>query len=128
MTKISKYQCLAIFALALTSYEQKQQKVANGSYFVDGTIKDTINKKVKSLNGVTVSSMDVKLFENDSIVADTYSTGKSINECLTMTTLDGDTINIMGFAGMFAGFGYQIALTQRHLHCKALCQIRCRNL
>jgi hypothetical protein len=27
-----------------------------------------------------------------------------------MTSLDGDTINITGFMGMFAGFGYQIAL------------------
>lgn len=54
--------------------------------------------------------MDVKFFENDSLVYDTYSKRKSIDECMIYGSLEGDTINIIGFAGMFAGFGYQIAL------------------
>jgi hypothetical protein len=54
--------------------------------------------------------MDFKMLENDSVVADTYAQGKSIDECMMMSLLEGDTINITGFMGMFAGFGYQIAL------------------
>ena len=96
--------------IALTSCGQTQKPFDNGSYIVDNSIKQQVDKKVKSYNGVNLSSMDVKLFENDSVIADTYSKGKSIDECMTFTTLEGDTINITGFAGMFAGFGYQIAL------------------
>jgi len=29
---------------------------------------------------------------------------------MTISSLDGDTISITGFMGMFAGFGYQVAL------------------
>lgn len=81
-----------------------------GSYIVDNSIKSKVNKKVKSSSAGVMSSMDMKMFENDSLVLDTYSAGKSIDECMTFALLEGDTINITGFAGMFAGVGYQIAL------------------
>jgi hypothetical protein len=96
--------------ITLTSCGQTQKPIDNGSYIVDNSIRQQVDRKVKSYNGVTMSSMDVKLFENDSVTADTYSNGKSIDECMTFSVLEGDTINITGFAGMFAGFGYQIAL------------------
>ncbi|MBL1162152.1 MAG: hypothetical protein D8M52_10630 [Chlorobi bacterium] len=110
MTKLTKFFSLIFLLVAITSCGQTQKPFDNGSYIVDNSIKQKVDKKVKSYNGVTMSSMDVKLYENDSVTADTYSKGKSIDECMTFTTLDGDTINITGFAGMFAGFGYQITL------------------
>jgi hypothetical protein len=57
-----------------------------------------------------LSYMDFKMYENDILVFDTYSKGKGIDECMIFSTLTGDTINITGFAGMFAGFGYLITL------------------
>ncbi|THU37980.1 hypothetical protein FAM09_14935 [Niastella caeni] len=110
MTNISKLFFPTILLIALTFCGQTPKSFDNGAYVVDPSIKSRIDKKVKSFNGVTMSSMDFKLFKNDSILADTYAKGKSIDECMTMTSLDGDTINIIGFMGMFAGFGYQIAL------------------
>jgi hypothetical protein len=110
MTKFTILINFIFLLVAFSSCGQTQKPIDNGSYIVDNSIEQQVNKKVKSYNGVTMSSMDVKLFENDSVTADTYSKGKSIDECMTFTTLEGDTINITGFAGMFAGFGYQIAL------------------
>ncbi len=57
-----------------------------------------------------MASMDFKMFENDSLIGDTYATGKSIDECMIMALQEGDTINITGFLGMTAAFGYEIAL------------------
>lgn len=110
MRNISTLCISTILLLALSSCRQTPKSNDNGAYVVDQSIKAKVDKKVKSYNGVTRSSMDFKMFENDSIVVDTYAKGKSVDECMTMTSLDGDTINITGFMGMFAGFGYQIAL------------------
>ena len=110
MTNISTLLILTFFFITLSSRGQTPKSIDNGSFVVDQSITAMVDKKVKSFNGVTMSSMDFKMFENDSIIADTYAKGKSIDECMTMSSLDGDTINITGFMGMFAGFGYQIAL------------------
>jgi hypothetical protein len=110
MTNISTFFFSTLLLIAIASCGQTPKSIDNGAYVVDQSIKAKVDKKVKSFNGVTMSSMDFKMFENDSIVADTYAKGKSVDECMTMTSLDGDTINITGFMGMFAGFGYQIAL------------------
>jgi hypothetical protein len=110
MTSISTLLISALLLIALSSCGQTPNIIDNGAYVVDQSIKAKVDKKVKSFDGITMSSMDFKMFENDSIVADTYAKGKSVDECMTMTSLDGDTINITGFMGMFAGFGYQIAL------------------
>ena len=99
-----------LLLIALSSCGQTQEPIDNGNYTVDYSIKTKVDNKVKSFNGAIMTSMDFRMFENDSIVVDTYSKGKSIDECLTMASLDGDTINITGFLGMTAGFGYQIAV------------------
>jgi hypothetical protein len=110
MTNILTLFISTLLLIAFNSCGQPPKGIDNGAYVVDQSIKAKVDKKVKSFNGVTMTSMDFKMFENDSIVADTYAKGKSVGECMTMTSLDGDTINITGFMGMFAGFGYQIAL------------------
>lgn len=110
MTNILKLFISSLLLIASGYCGQTPKSFHNGSYVVDPSIKATVDNKVKSFNGVTMSSMDFKMFENDSIVGDTYAKGKSIDECMIMVALDGDTINITGFMGMFVGFGYQIAL------------------
>ena len=110
MTNISTLFFSTLLLIAIASCGLTPKSIDNGAYVVDQSVKAKVDKKVKSFNGVTLSSMDFKMFENDSIVADTYAKGKSVDVCMTMTSLDGDTINITGFMGMFAGFGYQIAL------------------
>jgi hypothetical protein len=111
MIKITTILRVTLFLIVCSSCGQTATKsVDNGAYTVDPAIKAKVDRKVSSLNGVTTTSMDFKMFENDSVVADTYAKGKSIDQCMMMTSFDGDTINITGFMGMFAGFGYQIAL------------------
>ena len=110
MTNIPTLFISTLLLIVLSSCGQTPKSIDNGAYVVDPSIKARVEKKAKSFEGVTMSSMDFKMFENDNIVADTYAKGKSVDEFMTMTSLDGDTINITGFMGMFAGFGYQIAL------------------
>jgi len=98
------------FCLIAISCAQSAKPVNNGAYIIDPGIRSMVDKKVKSGKGLIMTSMDFRMFENDSIINDTYAEGKSIDECMTMTSLDGDTINITCFLGMTAAFGYQIAL------------------
>lgn len=110
MTNISTLFISTLLLIIFSSCGQIPKISENGVYVVDPSVKATVDKKVKSFNGMTMSSMDFKMYENDRLIVDTYSKGKSIDECMTMSTFQGDTINIVGFIGMFAGFGYQIAL------------------
>lgn len=110
MRNISTIFISTLLLITFSSCGQTPKSFYNGAYVVDPGIKVTVDKKVRSFEGVTMTSMDFKMYENDSLIGDTYSKGKSIDECMTKATLDGDTINIIGFMGMFAGFGYQIAL------------------
>ena len=109
---MKKFLTLLSLTLVVSSSScaQTQKRTNNSTYIVDSSIKNKVEEKVKSFRGITMNSMDFKMFENDSIIADTYAKGKSIDECMTISSLDGDTINISGFLGMTAAFGYQIAL------------------
>ncbi len=91
------------------SCSQQQKKADYGAYTVDGSIKNVVDKKISSSHDLNMGAMDFRIFENDSVTADSWAKGQSI-ACMTLATLDGDTINITGFAGMFAGFGFQLAL------------------
>src|SRR5580693_9085761 len=84
--------------------------VAYKGYVVDNNVKQMVDARVSSAKGMVLSSMDFRMYENDSLIADTYATGKSMNECMTMTSMQGDTITITGWLGMFVGFGYRIEL------------------
>ena len=91
----------------LTSCSQAQQD--NTNYKVDSNIKETVDKQTSATNGVAMGHMEVKMFENDSLIIDTYGKDKKL-EFFTMTTIKKDTIHIIGFAGMFAGFGFYLDL------------------
>src|SRR5579863_5930762 len=110
MTRPSAILYIAFLFPALFSCSQDHGKISFKGYFVDNAVKQKVDPKVRSVNGVTLSTIDFKIYENDSLIADSYATGKSIDECMTMTSLQGDTILITGYVGMFGGFGYQIAL------------------
>jgi len=100
---------ILIFTLlfSLTSCLQAQQD--NTNYKVDGNIKETVDNQTSSTNGVAMGHMEVKMFENDSLIFDSYGKDKKL-EFFTMTTIKNDTIHIIGFAGMFAGFGFYLDL------------------
>jgi hypothetical protein len=108
---IKRYPSFSILALFIfyTSCGQTPKIIYNGAYIVDNKVKEQVEEKITSFNGIIFGAMDFKMFENDSLIADSYSEGKSI-QCITMTTLDGDTANIAGFVGMSAAFGFKIAL------------------
>jgi hypothetical protein len=100
----------AILFSASFSCGRHSGPVAYKGYVVDHKVKQIVDPKVRSVNGMVLSSMDFRMYENDSVIADSYAKGKTITECMTMTTLQGDTITITGWLGMFVGFGYRIEL------------------
>ena len=68
MIKFTTVFSLTLLLVALTSCGQTSNPFHNGAYLVDNNIKQQVDKKVKSLNGVTMSSMDFKMFVNDSLI------------------------------------------------------------
>ena len=109
MTRLWINFILLFLFIAITSCGQTQKKTVLKGYTLDNKIKQEVDKKVESFLGRTTSKIDFKMYENDSLIVDSYSNGKSF-DCITMTTLEGDTANIVGFIGMSAALGFRISL------------------
>lgn len=110
MRQIITFFCVLI-SLAFAACQFNSSNQINDTYHINQEIVESISSKLKPLKGVTMSTMDFSLFENDKLIADSDSIGKPI-ESLLITSLHGDTILIAGFMGMFSGFGYQIELNK----------------
>jgi hypothetical protein len=101
-----------ILLLLFGACHQTSKPIVTGAYTIDPSIKSEVEAHVQSARRMMLSSMDFRLHEDDSVVADTYASGKPIKECMTMATLNGDTIHITVLLGISAAFGYQIALVR----------------
>ena len=99
---------IAVFISFITCGQTSNRRT-DQSYQIDSGLTDKIEKKVKSFNDVSMGSIDFRIYQNDSLVGETYSMAKSM-ESVTMSELNGDTAYITGFLGMFAGLGFQITL------------------
>jgi hypothetical protein len=106
-----KYFFFLLLFACLFSCSHTGTTESNGAYSTNPTIRDEVAKKISSANDIILGAIDYKLYENDSLVIDSHEKGKSA-ECFTMASLEGDTISIISFMGMFAGFGYTIKLYQ----------------
>lgn len=84
-------------------------QTANTNYNVDHNLQQTVDKRTTLTKDLALGQMEVKMFENDSLIIDTYGKDKKV-EFFTMTTMQNDTIHITGFAGMFIGFGFYLDL------------------
>ena len=91
MKKLTISFYFTFFFVVLTSCGQVQKQPGNGAYIVDGAIKRKVDEKARTFFSKTISSMEVKAFENDSVILDTYSKGKSIDDCILISSLEGDT-------------------------------------
>lgn len=112
MTQIKVILVFIFLGMVSNSCGQTYHDNTNMSYSINPSIKTKINSKVQSSNEVVWTSMDIKEFENDSVTWNTYANGKSLDECMTLSSLDNDTINILSFFGFSAAFGYQITITK----------------
>jgi hypothetical protein len=83
------------------------QTTSKLGYKIDSNISDQLYKQTNSTSGVSMGKMEIKMFEYDSLIIDTYDKDKKI-EFFTMTSLVNDTVHIVGFAGMFTGFGFYL--------------------
>lgn len=108
MTQIKVFFIFIFLGMVYNSYGQTLQDTTNKLYAIDPSIKTKINSKVRSSNEIVWTSMDIKVIENDKVTWDTYAKGKSLDECMTLSSLDNDTINILSFFGFSAAFGYKI--------------------
>jgi len=113
MTKILTFSISILLLITFNSCAQATPKGNNNiGYTIEPGIKDKTDKKVIVSDGLIMASLDIKMFENDSVIWDTYAKGESIDQCIIMASLDNDTINITGFLGLSAALGYQIVLTK----------------
>jgi hypothetical protein len=106
MKKILLILSLSIFIFSCID----SQNTSNQEYKIDAGLTGEIKEQASLTNGVSMGKMEVKMFENDSLIVDTYDKEKKI-EFITMSNLGNDTIRITGFAGMFAGFGFYLDIS-----------------
>jgi hypothetical protein len=75
-------------------------------YIIDSSMKEQLDKKIISRNGITRGSVDFKFYENDSLTIDTD--GKSlVNE--TISYINKDTIFIIGYLGMYGAIVFEFS-------------------
>lgn len=74
-------------------------------YLVDKSIKDSIDVNTETHNNVTMGKMECIMIANDDTLFDSHKKGKKIS-FFVMPFLSHDSIQLLGFAGMFAGFGF----------------------
>jgi hypothetical protein len=110
MTKTLPRLFTSLLLLAFSACGPGPAPIACKGYLVDKSVEQKVNSKIGAFHRKAQSFMDFKIYENDSLTWDSQETKKIRDQCMTMTTLEGDTINIVVFLGMAAGFGYQIAL------------------
>jgi hypothetical protein len=98
---------ILILIIIISSYTHGQTFIKT-SYKIDTNIKYQVEKQIISFKGIPMfGHMDLKVFEDDSLIFDSYSKDKKI-QLMTMTSIKKDTIHIMGFAGMFSGVGFYL--------------------
>jgi len=98
--------CLCIAALNTTMAQTRQDYT---TFKVDRSVKDTVDKLTTLTDGFATGQMKIRLFVNDSLFFDTYDKDENL-EFFTMTFIEKDTIQIIGFFGMFVGFGFYLDL------------------
>ena len=103
--------CFFGLLLFTISCAQTDKNEHSYSLSIDGSVKGEVEKNLTTYDKVIMGGMKCKMFENDSLIADTYKRDKS-SECILFASIDNDTINIRGQIGMFDGFGYSITLVK----------------
>jgi hypothetical protein len=78
---------------------------------VNASIKTQVERNLRAPYDTTAGALFFKLYANDSLIADSYPTGNTL-ECTMLHTFENDTINITGFVGFALAFGFQITLSK----------------
>ena len=102
--------CFALLAVFFSAGAQATARPEMQVYKVDARIKDTIAQKVWTVDGSSYSTIDLKIFMNDSAVVDTYTDGKSLEQAVALSRLHGDTLSITGSSILYTYFSYRIDL------------------
>ncbi len=85
------------------------QNISNPEYKIDAGLIEKIKEQASSTNGVSMGKMEVKVFENDTLIVNTYDIEKI--EFFTMSNLENDTIRITGYTSKLIGFGFYLDIT-----------------
>jgi hypothetical protein len=94
-----------LILLQFLSCNAQTEHIPAGTYGIDPSIKTAVDKSIKKDGNMVLGHMDIKMFEDDKEIHNTFNTDKKI-PFLTRTNIYGDIISISGFSGMFAGFGF----------------------
>ena len=108
---------VGIFFMSTMSSCQANLKFTNNGYSINSNLKDSIEKKVKTDQGQTGSTIYIRMFSLDSSFLDTYSLGSKLDGTfITASSLLGDTITTIGFFGTIY---YKAKITRNS------CQVTC---
>lgn len=100
---------VVIFVLITTSLRGQQVWPPKIKFSVDSTIRPVIDPAISKETYAALPAMDVQMFVNDKVVLNTFEQEKKV-QFLTHAYYERDTLYILGFAGMFSGFGFYLDL------------------
>ncbi|MDR2921117.1 MAG: hypothetical protein LBV72_17355 [Tannerella sp.] len=107
---MSKTQTIIIFLLSFLSFSCKSEGTGGmGKYKVDESLKKEVERNIGDMNGFPVGSLELKIYENDVLTFDNFGDDEK-GELLFMTSYQGDTMCIIGFAGFTVALGFYLDL------------------
>ena len=112
MTNSRTLLFLILILIAFNSCTQSPKPFDQKTYIIDSSITKQLDEKLNSSNGNTMTLTDIKLYKDDKIVEDTYTSGKSIDggAVLISRSLTEEIIYMLGLIGASGNFGYKIIL------------------
>ena len=98
-----------IFALSATYMRGQPKQLTKGVYSVDKNI-EIEEKKFEFVDtGVLKQSMRIRVFWNANIFFNNYDDDRAL-DCFTISSLNGDTISIIGYMIGMLGYGFSLKL------------------
>src|SRR4030095_4022310 len=100
---------IVFFFIATSLQAQQERPLARDLYLVDKKV-EIEEKKFEFIDtGVLKSAMKIRVFWNDNIFFNNYDEG-SVLDCFTLSTINGDTISIIGYMVGMVGYGFTLKL------------------
>jgi hypothetical protein len=105
MSALFRYSLLPLIFLQPFLINAQREAVIPIVYTINPEVKAKAEKSLKKDGEILMGQMDIKIFENDSIILNTFDSTRKI-PFFIRANIYGNVISINGFAGLFSGFGF----------------------
>ena len=100
---------IIILFLLLPSFKSGENQNHLPKYKIDRSIKKEVRKNTESINGVPVGNVEMRMFEDDSLIFDNFGEIEK-GQLMFMPAWNQDVVEIIGFAGFAVALGFYLDL------------------